>query len=736
MSEEQRTDMAPSSSQALRGNSLRLCGGLLAVALVSVAWGGEPIHVGSRLEPFVDDCLIDGMSKVQLVLHKPIPRNVAIDCNAPWEGNTSAYFTIFKDGDICRMYYRGNHFDEEAGKPTPEKVCYAESRDGVRFTKPSLGIVEYEGSTDNNIILSQNAHCFAPFKDENPNCAPDARYKALSRAKGGLQAYKSSDGLHWALIQEEPVITEGAFDSQNLAFWDAVRGRYVDFHRDLRQGFRDIKTCTSDDFIHWTKPQWLEYTGAPREHLYTNAITPYYRAPHVFFGFPKRFVPGPNPAKHAYAGVSDGVFMTSRDGKTFKRWGEALVRPGPQIERWVNRNNMTAWGIVETKSDIPGTPNELSIYSSESYYRGPSARLRRYTIRIDGFVSVQASRGGGEFFTRPLAFDPPKTEGQVTTAPGPVSVVSSRVLIGKQSLEFREPASLIIPGTQNLGEQATLAVHVRGVPKGHRRLFSAYNGGETKPKELYFDVGAGNWAIRWAYDGRAVNVASEKVEGWPAKGDPDAVHHLAATWDNGVVTLYFDGKEVAKGGATGRGSLELALGDLRFGEDYPPASMTNEPFLGTADDILAVRRVLSADEIAKMAREGAAAALGEAEKGALYTMEKRDGTILIDELAQDGQQNALMPSSPGVGDLMLFMNCSTSAAGSIRCELQDETGSPIPGYTLDESDEILGDGIRQAMSWQGGSELKQFSGKPIRLRFVMVDADLYSIQFASPGNDE
>jgi len=164
--------------------------------------------------------------------------------------------------------------------------------------------------------------------------------------------------------------------------------------------------------------------------------------------------------------------------------------------------------------------------------------------------------------------------------------------------------------------------------------------------------------------------------------------------------------------------------------------MTNEPFLGTADDILAVRRVLSADEIAKMAREGAAAALGEAEKGALYTMEKRDGTILIDELAQDGQQNALMPSSPGVGDLMLFMNCSTSAAGSIRCELQDETGSPIPGYTLDESDEILGDGIRQAMSWQGGSELKQFSGKPIRLRFVMVDADLYSIQFASPGNDE
>ena len=97
--------------------------------------------------------------------------------------------------------------------------------------------------------------------------------------------------------------------------------------------------------------------------------------------------------------------MTSRDGLRFNRWGEAFIRPGLQKERWINRNNMTAWGILETQSDIPGTPNELSIYSTEGYYRGNACRLRRFTLRIDGFVSIQAPLSGGEVLTRPLVFE-------------------------------------------------------------------------------------------------------------------------------------------------------------------------------------------------------------------------------------------------------------------------------------------------------------------------------------------
>jgi hypothetical protein len=377
----------------------------VAAGIISIA-AAEPIGIGSRLEPMVDDYLIEQMDGAELRLHHPATREVVIDHNEPWEGNICCGHTVFQDGDLYRMYYRGRHHDFAQNKETHHFGCYAESKDGIHWVKPELGIVEFQGSKQNNIILAgQDKFNLAPFKDANPDCKPDEQYKALTNGHGGLDAYKSPDGIHWSPMVEGHVITKGAFDSLNLAFWDAVRGCYVDYHRGFRDGFRDIMTCTSDDFIHWTDPVWLKYTGAPREHLYTNGIKPYYRAPHILIGLPKRFVPDRRVVDHPHPGVSDAVFMTSRDGLSFHRWGEALIRPGLQEVRWVNRNNYPAWGIVTTKSDIPGAPDELSIYTTEGYYVGESTQLRRHTIRIDGFVSVNAPLAGGEMVTKPMVFD-------------------------------------------------------------------------------------------------------------------------------------------------------------------------------------------------------------------------------------------------------------------------------------------------------------------------------------------
>ena len=368
----------------------------------------DVLELGRRLEPLVDDYLIDSMEGARLTLHRPTARQVAIVHDAPWEGDTCCYHTVFRDGDVVRMYYRGAESVPRQGDQVhPELVCYAESTDGIHFTKPELGLFEFAGSKKNNIVwMGIGSHDFAPMRDANPNCPADAKYKALARGGGGLVAFESADAIHWSLISEKAVITEGAFDSQNLAFWDSTRNRYVDFHRGFHEGVRAIMTCTSADFANWTDPVWLEFPGAPLEHLYTNQITPYYRAPHVFLGFPKRFVPSRNPTGSSHGGVSDGVFMTSRDGLKFHRWGEAIIRPGLQRERWVTRNNMTAWGIVVTQSDLPGTPEELSIYSTEGYYQGVACRLRRFTWRIDGFVSVRAPLSGGQFTTKPLRFAP------------------------------------------------------------------------------------------------------------------------------------------------------------------------------------------------------------------------------------------------------------------------------------------------------------------------------------------
>jgi len=370
--------------------------------------------LGARLEPLVDDQLIESFSGgAELELHSPVDREVVITHDRPWEGNTSTYHTVFNDGEKYRMYYRGHHMAEHGtGKIENhrEVVCYAESDDGIHWTKPNLGLFEFNGSKDNNIVWADGpgVHNFAPFYDANPEAAPDAKYKAIGRHTGGLYAFRSSDAIHWELMHDEPVITKGAFDSLNLAFYDSYRDRYVDFHRGFNNGVRAVMTAVSDDFLEWSEPQWLEYTGAPKQHLYTNGIVAYHRAPHIFVGLPKRFMPGRNPSDHPAKGVSDAVFMSSRDGETFHRWPEAVVRPGLDDSRWVNRNNLPAWGIVETASDLPDGPNELSIYTTEGYYTGDSCQLRRHTWRLDGFVSLSAPYEGGEVLSKPIVFGVPE----------------------------------------------------------------------------------------------------------------------------------------------------------------------------------------------------------------------------------------------------------------------------------------------------------------------------------------
>ena len=223
-------------------------------------------------------------------------------------------------------------------------------------------------------------------------------------------------------MHDEPVITKGYFDSQNLAFWDAERGEYRDYHRDFRHG-RDIMTCVSPDFLNWSEPVFIDYNPTRIAELYTNQITPYYRAPHLFVGFPARYVERPwspaiedlpeqehrrlraNAHERYGAAVTDGLFMSSRDGLEFNIWPEAFIRPGlrPQ-DNWTYGDNYQNWGLVTTRSLFAGAPDELSMYLSEGYWRGPGLSQRRYTLRVDGFVSLHAPPSGGAMITKPIRF--------------------------------------------------------------------------------------------------------------------------------------------------------------------------------------------------------------------------------------------------------------------------------------------------------------------------------------------
>lgn len=371
-----------------------------------------PINLGSRRELFVDHTLIDSLTDARLHLHEPVRREIIFQVEEPLENACSACYNLVQTDDRILIYYRGYH---PVGSNLPEGWKETQtgnilsSEDGIHFERPSLGLVESEGSKNNNIFYrGYAAHNFCVFRDDNPAAAPEQRFKAVGGSgKNNLHGFVSADGIHWQPVQEGPLDITGAFDSLNVPLWDPHAGCYRIFSRYFEEidgeRIRAIQSCTSDDFIHWTPPAPHVYDdGIPLEHFYTNATLPCPGAEHILLSFPMRFVPertkNTEGMDYPGNGISDGVFMTSRDGVHWDRtFMEAWLRPGTDQRNWTHRNQTPAVGLVET------APDEWSMYAAANYGWNTNA-LQRLTIRPHGFASVRAGYDGGEVVTKPFTF--------------------------------------------------------------------------------------------------------------------------------------------------------------------------------------------------------------------------------------------------------------------------------------------------------------------------------------------
>lgn len=392
---------------------------VLAVFFLSIASltiNGQEINIGDRREIFVDSYLIDNLNNVSQVLHSPIQEGEVMKFDKPWEGNFSAYCTIIKDKDKFRAYYRGVRNAGKDGNEA-EVTCYAESVDGLVWTKPDLGIFEVNGSRKNNVILFNAApftHNFSPFLDNNPRAKPEHRYKALGGTEeSGLVAYVSADGIHWKKLQDKSVFTKGLLDSQNVAFWSESENKYVCYFRSWTgegyNGFRSVSRTTSTDFINWTEPEQMTFGDTELEHLYTQQTSPYFRAPHIYIAIGARFMPGRqvlsadmakelNVNPNYYKDCSDAILMSSRGGASYDRtFMESYIRPGVGLRNWVSRSNYPALNVVQTSD------TEMSLYVNEEYAQ-ETAHLKRYSMRIDGFASLKTGFKGGEVLTKPFVF--------------------------------------------------------------------------------------------------------------------------------------------------------------------------------------------------------------------------------------------------------------------------------------------------------------------------------------------
>ena len=367
------------------------------------------LSLGDKTELFVDDYLIEKSENIELDILRPERREVVFKIDTKIEGNVSAYHsvvTIPETGQVY-LYYRTNH-----------GFALAISDDGIHFERANdLRLYPEIKDIKNMVFRGMPAdHNFAPVYDDNPDCPKEQKFKAIGfngwpNAK--LVAFSSPDGIHWKLMREEPIITEGMFDSLNTAFWDKSAGVYRCYSRYFKKteeekkivknldnfaadvGKRAIQSCTSVDFLDWTKPVPNTYNGVEAPfHFYTNSIRTVPGAEHILVGFPMRFSDERKKVdEHVEGGVSDCVFISSRDGKEWTmRDSRPWIYPGIDKRQWTERNFQVSAGFVD-KND------EFSFYVINSYH-WDDEYIVRYTIPKHRFGYAYSKKG--EFLTKPF----------------------------------------------------------------------------------------------------------------------------------------------------------------------------------------------------------------------------------------------------------------------------------------------------------------------------------------------
>lgn len=439
--------------------NLLLTGFSFAVA-ASVA---APVDVSDRLQVMWDDHVIDAkLTTASRLLHHPVYAGTVMTWDKPWEGDGSEFPSLVVDVDkdgkrLYRLYYLGWNLTRDVfdtskqvnpmGKSLQE--CYAESRDGINWVRPELGLIEFNGSKKNNIIINHStlnwgSNCFV-FKDDNPQCPPGERYKAVSssRQSGHLWVLVSADGINfkpgWKILKLAP---RAIMDDTHLSsFWYPKTGEYHVYlrgnhllkpeevgkmfkDREIRQVrhavFRDLHRIEESRVIDCVTPDGEASAEYP---MYTPCAFPYYRNRDIIVSFTTRYnqrgnwndnydlLPDVDHRKMRYRkekrlgiAVTDGLFAVSRDGQKFVRYDEAFLRPGPQRPgSWVYGSCYPGAFVIPTQA-ADGSGEELSIYVPHGHMTGKPKKLERYTIRIDGFVSRHATFKEQKVVTKDLVF--------------------------------------------------------------------------------------------------------------------------------------------------------------------------------------------------------------------------------------------------------------------------------------------------------------------------------------------
>lgn len=430
----------------------------------------RPLREGTEL--FVDDVNIVRRENLTRTVHAATkPAQPVLEPDQPWEeGRVYVYGTVHFDAaeKVFHLWYGA-----------PNRMLYARSPDGLRWTKPELDVALWEGRRT-NIVLAESNGAAVLVDAAEPD--PARRFKALVAAPirvGGFFGYHSADGVHWIRDGEERVLKVGS-EMGHLVRDPATRKYFAYIRpyppRPFPKNTREKRlgaVVTSDDFEHWSEmtvvlepdavdDAWVKTPEQRTEFYAMNGFA--YGRSHLGV-IPLFRITGIHPQatqnQSRYDGPMEGQLITSRDGLAWRRMTERnpVIPSGATFDQSI-MNVAVAPVIVGDEV--------WHYYTGINTTHGGPMPPKRISVclakwRLDGFVSLDAGATPGSVETTPLAEAGGALEVNADAARGSVAVevldLAGNVMPGYSAREFIEIAS------DNVRHRARWAAHDR-LPEG------------------------------------------------------------------------------------------------------------------------------------------------------------------------------------------------------------------------------------------------------------------------------
>ena len=353
------------------------------------------------------------------------PQNPLFAEDKPWEpryDNVYANVIYDEDDEIYKCWYNPFIIDERVTNTPPEKrnpdsldysdvkpdhremgLCYAVSTDGIRWDKPDIGLVEFDGDKRNNLLVRE-IHGAGVFKDYRET-DPAKRYKMFHCGSPQMEVLFSADGLRWS--EPIPIPEIEAHGTHANACWAPGLDKYVGFTRQHADGIRLVTRGESTDFVSWTKDKTV--LVGPNSRLQAHDMIVF--ATHgVYIGL-LGMMTYPEDPKDSAAGVKQHVELAwSPDTFAWHRIQEGTPIIGNTPGGTARYGEMPYdWGTIFASAPI-FTDGEILIYYGASdwyFFDWRKGYLALATLRPDGWAGYEPVSAGTEALitTKALVFD-------------------------------------------------------------------------------------------------------------------------------------------------------------------------------------------------------------------------------------------------------------------------------------------------------------------------------------------